>query len=86
MREKTRPTVDVAAVTAAWDAFLTSTLPVSKESLNEQGWKDADDLEELGMNWRSIMNAVNDGTLEKKHFCVKNNERARDRSFYRPKV
>jgi hypothetical protein len=86
MRKKTEPAVDVAAVTAAWDAFLNSSLPVSKESLSEQGWKDADDLEELGIYWRALDKATKSGKLESKQFVLKTGKVASKRTFYRPKV
>lgn len=86
MRKKTGDTVDVAAVTAAWDAFLANALPVSKESLNEQGWKDADDLEALGIYWRALNKAIESGSLESKQFTLKTGKVASKRTFYRPKV
>ena len=86
MRKKTRATLDVAAVTAAWDAFFERELPVSKEDLKKNGWKSRDELIESGIKWRMIDAAVNNGSLERKSFRVKSAKLVVDKSFYRPKI
>lgn len=86
MREKTGNTLDVAAVTAAWDAFFRTTLPISKEELDAQGWKSLDDLIAKGMKGYKVYAAVEDGRLEAKKFNAKLNKIARVQIFYRPKV
>ena len=86
MREKTRPSVDVAAVTAAWDAFFQRELPISYDELKAQGWKSGKDLVASGMNWHTLAAAAEAGRLEKKEFNAKLNKIARVQAFYRPKV
>jgi hypothetical protein len=84
MREKTGNTVDVAAVTAAWDEFFSKELPIANEELEAQGWKSRDDLINSGMQWRRIDAAVSNGKLEKKTFRVKKDKMTIDKAFFRP--
>lgn len=86
MRKKTGQSVDVAAVTAAWDNFLRNESTQTKESLNNRGWKTRDDLIALGLGWRDVAAFVISNKLEKKMFRIKCNKISRSVAFYRPKI
>ena len=86
MREKTRNTVDVAAVSAAWDAFIKQQAFITRESIEAEGWKDRYMLEELGVSEWARKNAVKVGTLERKTFKILQGGMKREMTFYRPKV
>jgi hypothetical protein len=78
--------VDVAAVTAAWDAFLQQEAGFTKEQLEQEGWKDKDTLYALGLSEWNLKSSVREGKLEKKNFKILHSGMKRDVSFYRPKV
>jgi hypothetical protein len=86
MRKKTEPAVDVAAVTAAWDAFFQREAGFTKEQLEREGWKDKDMLYALGLSEWNVKSSVKNGKLEKKYFKISLGGMKRDVAFYRPKV
>lgn len=86
MREKTKPAVDVAAVTAAWDAFFQDRSGISQEQLEQEGWKDKETLYALGLSDWKLKYSVKTGALEKKKFKILKSGMKRDVAFYRPKV
>ena len=86
MREKTRPALDVAAVTAAWDALFQQEACFTREELEKEGWKSKDTLHALGLSEWSLKSSVRDGRLEKKNFKILHAGMRRDVTFYRPKV
>jgi len=86
MREKTGNTVDVAAVTAAWDAYIQQQAVTTREAVEAEGWKDKDTLESLGVSEWIRKKSVKDGTLETKSFKIFQGGMKREMTFYRPKV
>ena len=78
--------MDVAAIEAAWDAFLKEEHAVTKEQLEKEGWKSQVDLYASGVTWRTLDGGVKSGRLEKKRFKANLGDRARSHAFYRPKI
>ena len=87
MREKTRPAVDVAAVTAAWAKFAEQEKIWTDEELRELGWMNRLEMErEFHISDRTSKKMISEGKLEMKQFKMCSNGKAKLYTYLRPKV
>jgi hypothetical protein len=86
MRKKTKQSVDVAAVTGAWQAFFDKQNTHTVEGLNKNGWLDIYTIaENMNVNPRTVSRSASKLGLEERSFRVMWKGHSRDVKFCRVK-
>lgn len=87
MRKKTRPALDVAAVTEAWAKFAEQEKIWTDKELCEVGWMNRRALEkQFHLCDRAVKKMIKQGKLESKQFKLLSGGQVRLYTYVRPKI